>query len=102
MKRKFFYNIPENVPDKSGNIVLMEKNSASPLEFFQYGINQSGKFYLRWDYSLFGDDELECDYREISKERIMNDLIYELNICRQEGNDNIAAKITEFLSYIEK
>lgn len=80
----------------------MEKKSLSPLETFQYGINQNGKFYLQWEYPLLGDYELECDYREISKERIKNDLEYELYACRQDGNDEVTEKIVETLSFIEK
>ena len=74
MKRKFFYDIPTLVPDENGDVVLLNKKSISPLEFFQYGINKYGKYYLKWDYPMLGDDELESDYREISKERIKNDL----------------------------
>ena len=102
MKRKFFYDIPTFIPDKNGNIVLMEKKSVSPIEYFQYGINQNGKFYLQWDYPMLGDDELESDYREISKERIKNDLENEMNICNQEENVKIAEKIAEALEFIEK
>ena len=39
MKRKFFYDIPTLVPDENGDVVLLNKKSISPLEFFQYGIN---------------------------------------------------------------
>ena len=102
LKRKFFYDIPTFIPDENGNIILLQKKSVSPIEIFQYGISQNGKFYLLWDYPLLGDDELESDYREISKERIMNDLGIELNICDKEGNLEIVVKISEALEFIKK
>ena len=102
MKRKFFYDIPTFVPDENGNVVLFQKKSISQLEFFQYGMNKYGKYYLQWDYPMLGDDELESDYREISKERIKNDLRNEFKICMEEENVEIAEKIEEVLNYIEK
>ena len=102
MKRKFFYDIPTMVPDENGDVVLLNKKSISPLEFFQYGINKYGKYYLKWDYPMLGDDELESDYREISKERLKNDLRNEFKICIEEENVEIAEKIEEALNYIEK
>ena len=102
MKRKFFYDIPTLVPDENGDVVLLNKKSISPLEFFQYGINKYGKYYLKWDYPMLGDDELESDYREISKERIKNDLRNEFKICIEEENFEIAEKIEEALNYIKK
>lgn len=51
---------------------------------------------------MLGDDELESDYREISKERIKNDLRNEFKICIEEENVEIAEKIEEALNYIKK
>ena len=74
MERKFVYNDITLKPDEDNNIVLLSKKSIAPLEVFQYGINSEGKYYLRWDYPLLGDYELETDYREITQERILEDL----------------------------
>lgn len=101
MERKFVYNDITLKPDEDNNIVLLSKKSIAPLEVFQYGINSEGKYYLRWDYPLLGDYELETDYREITQERILEDLNNELIICERNGEMRVVENIMKAIHYIK-
>ena len=90
MVRKYYYDEPVFEPDEEGNIIIIHKYSIAPIESFTYGITKDKQFFLDWRYSLLGDDELERDYRIITKERLLNTLKNEIVILKNEGNTKLA------------
>ena len=90
----FLYDIPTLIPDKDGNIVIINKYSLGPIETLTYGITKDKKFYLDWEYPEFGE-ELVRDYKIISKERILQVLELEIEKCKNNGEMQAVEKYEE-------
>lgn len=101
MKREFYYDIPSFSPDKDGNIIFLYKYSMGPIESFKYGVSKDNQYFLDWEYPIFGDDELENDYRIISGERLIRALKNEIDVCILEGNNELVEKFREGITRIE-
>lgn len=101
MKRKFYYDIPTLEANEDGNIVIIHKYSMAPIETFTYGITFDNQYFFRWEYPIFGDDELECDYRIITAERLLDALRKEIDNCEENGVNELVGKFMEAISYIE-
>ena len=92
---RFFYDIPTLEPDEKGNIEVIHKYSVGPIESLTYGITKNKEFYFEWLYPIFGDEELETDYRIISKERILKVLELEIAECKKNENVKLVEKYEE-------
>jgi len=100
MKRKVYYMFPELKSNNDGVIILLEKRYVAPIEVLTYGITSERKFFLEWVYPLTSDIDLGCDYREITKERLINDLTSELNNCDNEEDESLPGKIKKILDFV--
>lgn len=100
MKRKYYYDIPNFIPDNDGNIVLINKYSVAPIESFTYGITKDNQFFLDWKYPLFGDDELQCDYRIITSDRLLNVLNDEIDLSKKSGNNELVRKYEKAIEIV--
>ena len=101
MKSIFYYDMPSFNPDKEGNIIFLHKYSMAPIESFKYGISKDNQYFLEWEYPVFGDDELENDYRIISSDRLIKALNNEIKVCKQAGNDELVERFMESIKKIE-
>lgn len=101
MKQKYYYDTPTFNPDKDGSIILIHKYSIAPIESFTYGITKDNQFFLDWKYPVFGDDELENDYRIITSDRLLKALKNEIALCKQAGNTELVEKYEEAIVKIK-
>lgn len=97
---KFYYDFPKLTCNENGNIEIFHKYSVAPIEAFTYGITKEREFFLEWEYSIMGDDELETDYRVISKERLIKDISFEIERCNDNGNIDVASRLERILNDI--
>lgn len=100
---EFFYKKPDFIPDEEGNRVIINKCCVGPIEAVIYGITKDNRYYCDWTYPEFypGDDELERDYRIITKNDMIRALDFEINICRKKGNIEMADEYINAKSIIE-
>ena len=101
MKIKYYYDVPNLSEDEDGNVIIIHKYSIAPIEYFTYGITFDKHYFLKWEYPLFGDDELVCDYRLIPVERLLDVISKEIDNCQEHGNNELAEKFMEAKNYIE-
>lgn len=89
---KFFYKKPSLEYDSHGNMEIINKRCVGPIEVIIYGITKNKEFYFDWTYPEFypDDSELERDYRIISKEEMIEEINVEINICKNQGNNELA------------
>lgn len=69
---RWFYPAPSLKPDDKGRIVIVNKMSVEPCEYFEWGIDPKGKTYeeYKWlENDLFEDDSY---YEEIELERFIS------------------------------
>lgn len=74
----FYYDIPSFRRDKEENIIFLHKYSMELIESFKYRISKENQHLFECEYPVFGDDELENDYRTILNDRLIKALNNEI------------------------
>lgn len=71
---RWFYSAPSLKPNDEGKIVVISQMSVGPCEYFEWGINASGKTYeeYKWLENDFYEDE--SYYEEIEIERFLSQI----------------------------
>ncbi|NRU38512.1 hypothetical protein BJV39_002607 [Clostridium beijerinckii] len=86
------YNkIPANETDEHGNRDIIINLCFGPIEATIYGITKDNKYYKDSTFpACLGDDELENEYRIISKSEILEAINSEIRVCELNGGNAIA------------
>ncbi|EKQ51443.1 MULTISPECIES: hypothetical protein [unclassified Clostridium] len=85
---EFLYRDPSFDPDENGNRVIINKRCVGPIEVIIYGITKENEYYLDWTFPECypDDDELERDYKIISRDEMIEALDIEIETCKRNGN----------------
>ena len=91
---EFLYIDPNFEPDEDGNRVIVNKRCVGPIEVIIYGITKDNEYYFDWTFPECypDDDELERDYKIISRDEMLEALDIEIETCRKDGNIEIVDK----------
>ena len=92
---RFFYNLPSFTENADGNREIINKRCVGPIEVIIYGITKDNEYYFDWTYPEFypDDSELERSYKIITKQKILDALDLEIEVCR---NNNCKKLIEEY------
>lgn len=97
---RWHYVMPKFKFNGEGKMYLILQLSFGPLETYEYGMTQQGKFYK--DYHWCEDDFFEDSdfYKEITKEEMLQEIIETKELCKEHQWDEgvkIYEKIQEYL-----
>lgn len=100
---EFLYRDPNFEPDEDGNRVIINKRCVGPIEVIIYGITKENEYYLDWTFPECypDDDELERDYKIISRDEMLEALEIEIETCKKDGNIEMADKYIQAKKIIE-
>lgn len=101
---EFIYRDPNFEPDEDGNRVIINKRCVGPIEVIIYGITKENEYYFDWTFPECypDDDELERDYKVISRDDMLEALDIEIEACKKHGNIIMAGKYINAKEIIEK
>lgn len=82
---RWFYSIPDLVPDNNGNIVLISKRSFGPLEVYEWGIDADKNAYelYKWLENDFYEDESYC--QNIEREKLLEQIHSVISLFRNNS-----------------
>lgn len=100
---EFFYRDPNFEPNEDGNREIISKCCVGPIEVIIYDITKENEYYLDWTFPVNypGDEELERNYKIISKDEMLGALNFEIEICKKDGNIEMADKYIQAKKIIE-
>ena len=88
--KNFYHCMPAKTLNKNGERAIIRYYCFGPIEAFEYGITQNGDYYLKYTYAPLGEDEIECDYKIISAEKMLAVINQEILLCENNGGSHIA------------
>ena len=95
--------MPANSTDKEGNRDIIIKICFGPIESTAYGITKDNKYYKDYTFPVgLGDDELENDYRMISKLEMLEAINNEIELCELNRGNPIAEALKLEKAKIER
>lgn len=81
-----YHRIPANTKDEEGNRYIIINLCFGPIESTVYGITKENEYYKEDTFpACFGDDELEHEYRIISKSEMLEAINSEIKFCELNG-----------------
>jgi hypothetical protein len=100
---KFCHSMPANSVDKEGNRAIIFKYCFGPIESTIYGITKDNHYYMDYTFPIgLGEDELEHDYRIISKLEMLKAIYNEIELCERNGGYAIAEALKSEKAKIEE
>ncbi|OVE69044.1 hypothetical protein CCS79_08955 [Clostridium diolis] len=86
-----YHKMPANETDEHGNRDIIINLCFGPIEATIYGITKDNQYYKDDTFpACLGDDELENEYRIISKSEMLEAINSEIRVCELNGGNAIA------------
>lgn len=98
-----YHKMPADTADEEGNRDIISNLCFGPIESTIYGITKDNKYYKENTFpACFGDDELDHEYRIISKSEMLEAIKNEIQFCEANGADIIAEALKLEKAKIER
>lgn len=95
---KWLYSVPDPLPDKDGNIVLIKKASVGPLEVYEWGMDSNNIPYE--SYKWLEDDFFEetSYFKNIDNEELLRQINSTISLFKSNGLSDWAEMYEKYIS----